>query len=676
MVQRSFIFFFLSTVFSSFAQQDTLQLKDFVYTGTLSELRKEDFSTPIEIYKKEYFLRNNVNNITEALSMISGIQANIDGAVDGAGDIEINGLEGIYTLIMIDGNPISGGNGGLYALSSIPFQIVERIEVIKGPSSTLYGTDAVAGVVNIITINPSNAKNGFSAKGTSYAENNFDVVFKLIQGKAAGILAASNYNQNVKWDFNKDNFTDIPIQNRLSIFNKWQFKNKYDKNSIVTGRYVFEKRWGGQMQFCNALAGNDSIYGESVKTNRLELFGNFQLPVAVVNLQLQTAYSFHQQNAFYGTKAFDNVEHNGRIQLVYNQKIAKKSDFYAGVQFRFTSYDDNLPTTEKTQNGKIITSPTNNFFPSFFIQDMVKINDQNEILAGLRYEYNTQYKGSTLSPRLDYKWNSKSKKSFVRLSIGSGFHTPSIFSDDRFAFANGLKIIIPNDVKTELGYGLSLAYEKIINPKNATIKLESRAFFNAIINKIEAIKDSIPGAVIYTNDGSHAILFGLNTTLDVKLKIPFQFTISSNIMKSYELLAEKEAIELEDDLINSPILNLDFNMQYEWQKPMLTFALTGMLNSPMYLNVLPDDYRPEKSPWYCLLNFQITKEFKKQIKLFAGVNNILNVKPKNIIMRPQDPFNKTVNDPIQNPYNYRFDTSYAYAPNQGAKAFLGISVNW
>ena len=142
---------------------------------------------------------------------------------------------------------------------------------------------------------------------------------------------------------------------------------------------------------------------------------------------------------------------------------------------------------------------------------MVKINDQNEILAGLSYEYNTQYKWCTLSLRLDYKWNSKSKQSFVRLSIGSGFHTPSIFSDDRFAFETGLKMFIPNDVKMDLGYGLSLAYEKIINPKNATIKLESRAFYNAIINKIEAIKDSIPGAVIYTNDGSHAILFGLNT---------------------------------------------------------------------------------------------------------------------------------------------------------------------
>jgi outer membrane receptor for ferrienterochelin and colicins len=105
--------------------------------------------------------------------MVTGIQSNIDGALDGSGDIEINGQEGSYTLVLIDGIPISGGNATVYAISGIPMSIVERIEVMQGPLHLLfYGTDAIAGVINIITISPGKAPRFSIQAGTnSYLEN-------------------------------------------------------------------------------------------------------------------------------------------------------------------------------------------------------------------------------------------------------------------------------------------------------------------------------------------------------------------------------------------------------------------------------------------------------------------------------------------------------------------------
>jgi outer membrane receptor for ferrienterochelin and colicins len=104
----------------------------------------------------------------------------------------------------------------------------------------------------------------------------------------------------------------------------------------------------------------------------------------------------------------------------------------------------------------------------------------------------------------------------------------------------------------------------------------------------------------------------------------------------------------------------------------ITADFTGKWNGPMRLPVLPDDYRPEYSPWHCIANLQLTKRFGRGIEVYGGVKNLFNFIPKDPIMRPFDPFDKTADDPVTNPYGYTFDPSYNYASLQGARVFLGI----
>jgi outer membrane receptor for ferrienterochelin and colicins len=141
-----------------------LTAKEVVVTGSLKEMRKDELAIPIQIYDAAYFQRQNISNLQDAMRMISGIQSNIDGSLDGAGDIEINGQEGVYTLVLLDGVPISGGNATVYGMSGIPLSLIERIEVMQGPSSTVYGSDAVSGVINVITKNVEKA-NRLSVEG-------------------------------------------------------------------------------------------------------------------------------------------------------------------------------------------------------------------------------------------------------------------------------------------------------------------------------------------------------------------------------------------------------------------------------------------------------------------------------------------------------------------------------
>jgi outer membrane receptor for ferrienterochelin and colicins len=100
----------ISSTLSSAAVSDSVTTSDVIITEALKELRKNEFAIPIQIFDAQYFQRQQITNVQDALRMITGIQSNIDGALDGSGDIEINGQEGSYTLVMLDGISISGGN--------------------------------------------------------------------------------------------------------------------------------------------------------------------------------------------------------------------------------------------------------------------------------------------------------------------------------------------------------------------------------------------------------------------------------------------------------------------------------------------------------------------------------------------------------------------------------------
>jgi outer membrane receptor for ferrienterochelin and colicins len=651
------------------------QIHEMVYTGTLREMRKEDFAIPVEIYPESYFLKNNVTNLYQAIAMISGIQANIDGSVDGAGDLEINGQDGPFTLVMIDGMPVSSGNSGLYSFEGIPMGIVDRIEVIKGPASTIYGSDAMSGVINVITNNPEHVSQFFGdVRGTTYGETNAEIGGRIPAGKATGLISASLYNMNTRWDKDHDGFTDVPLANRFSVFTKWTFRNKFKKLSSVYGRYMYEDRLGGQLAYNHSYIGSDSVYGETARSNRYEIYGNFALPIEKVDMTLQLSYVDDKQKSWYGTQPFFNEERNARLQFLYDKKIKDVSDLTIGAAYKLYVYDDNIHTPSDTATGVLSHYPLVNHMPAIFIQDMIHVDKNNEILAGIRYEYNSLYKGNAFCPRVDYKWMSNKREDIFRFSLGSGFKTPDIFIDDRYAYTNGRIIVINGDIKTEYCYGTQLDYEKKIN-KHGNFTLGANVFFNTILNKIEADIYSRPDAVIYSNDGTNNIDYGLNIKADMAFVFPLRINLGFTLMRNVDLSKNNQGQTVYDVVTNAPKFTGTYAVSYTFRKPDITIDWTGLVNSPMYLNTQVDDYRPQESPWYCLMNLQVTKKFKIGIDIYAGANNLLNFRPKYVILRPNDPFNKYVTDLDNNPHNYRFDTSYIYAPNQGTKGFIGIRWN-
>ena len=168
-------------------------------------------------------------------------------------------------LSLIDGMPIMSSLASVYGLNGIPSGMIERVEIVKGPAGTLYGSQAVGGLINVITKLPEYSPKFFlDYYSTSWLENNLDVGFLVNLGKNVTSLTGINgfWYDTIK-DKNNDNFTDVTLQKRASIFEKISWKRSKNKTANIGLRYLYEDRWGGELDWNSNERGGSDIYGES-----------------------------------------------------------------------------------------------------------------------------------------------------------------------------------------------------------------------------------------------------------------------------------------------------------------------------------------------------------------------------------------------------------------------------
>ncbi|MEJ7557488.1 MAG: TonB-dependent receptor [Pedobacter sp.] len=650
-------------------------LDEVVVTGTLKAVNRLESPVPVEVYTPGYFRMNPTPSIFDALQNVNGVRPQLNCNICNTGDIHINGLEGPYTMILIDGMPIVSSLSTVYGLSGIPNSLVEQIEIVKGPASSLYGSEAVGGLINIITKKPENAPK-FSSDffSTSYLEHNADLGFKFKAGNKATVLTGLNYfNYSNPVDANHDNFTDVTLQNRISVFQKWEIKRREGRKLSLGARYLFEDRWGGEMQWNKSFRGGDQVYGESIYTRRYELIGNYQLPVKE---KLFFAFSLnkHNQDSRYGTTSYLAEQQIGFGQLTWDKTIANH-DLLFGAALRYTFYDDNTAAT----TGLNQAIAKNTWLPGLFVQDEITLSAAHKILLGLRYDYNFVH-GNIITPRAAYKW-SINENNIFRLNAGTGFRVVNIFTEDHAALTGARSVEIPNKLKPEKTYNVNLNYLKKIYTENGNfIGIESSAFYTYFNNRIIGNFDVDPNKIIYDNLNGYAVSKGFNTSVDVTFNSGLKLILGAtyqdvavveNGVKTQQILTEK--------------VSGNWAVSYKIRPLKLSIDYTGNIYSPMRLPLLSaTDPRKEYSPVWSVQNIQFTFAGFSQFELYGGVKNLLNWTPNKgnafIIARANDPFDKEVKldaggkviQTPDNPYGLTFDPSYVYGPNQGIRGFFGI----
>jgi outer membrane receptor for ferrienterochelin and colicins len=660
------------------------QLEEIVISGTLKEGSKLESPVPIEVYSENFFKANPVCSVFEGLQNINGVRPQLNCNICSTGDIHINGLEGPYTMILVDGMPIVSGLSTVYGLSGIPQSLIDRVEVVKGPASTLYGSEAVGGLINIITKKPSIA-HLFSADvfANTWGEVNTDLTGKFKIGKKANSFVGINYfNYSNPIDNNNDGFTDVTLQNRISVFNKWSIERKDNRLFNIAARYVYEDRWGGDIRWNKSFRGGDSIYGENIYTNRWETFGTYQLPLKE-KILFQFSVNAHNQNSVYGKTTYLAKQNIGFGQFTWNKELGTKNDLLIGTAVRYTYYDDNTPATASFDTINIPTNkPSITYLPGVFVQDEITLNECNKFLIGIRYDYNSIH-GHIFTPRLNYKLSSKNKKHVLRVSAGNGYRVANVFTEDHAALTGSRNVVFLAELKPETSYNGNINFVKKVFTKNNTVLgFGATAFYTYFSNKIFADYTTDPNKIIYDNLKGYAVSQGVSLNLDIAFNNGLKILVGATLMD----------VSQTNNGINTRQLLTErytavWNIGYTIKKIDVSIDYTGNLYGPMKLPLLGSlDPRPEYSPAWSLQNIQITKKIKRILEIYGGVKNFLNWTPnkKNrfIIARSQDPFDKQVTFDTNgqaiatpdNPYALTFDPSYVYGPNQGIRIFFGIRL--
>lgn len=645
-------------------------LGEVVVTGTMKEVSRAESPIPVEILTPQFFKKNPTPSLFEAVGMINGVQPQLNCNVCNTGDIHINGMEGPYTMVLIDGMPIVSSLATVYGLSGIPNSMVERIEVVKGPASSLYGSEAMGGIINVITKNPQNAPAiGIDIFGTSWSEFSGDASLKFGFKKIQSLLGINYYNYQNPVDKNKDGFTDVTLQNRVSVFNKWNFKRSHNRIANIAARYVYENRWGGQMNWNRQHRGSDSIYGESITTRRAEVLGAYQLPVKE-SIMTQFSYNWHDQDSYYGKIPFIANQQVVFGQIYWDRTWGKNHSWLLGASLRYTYYDDNTPATMSADS---LNNPAKTPLPGIYIQDEWAINPYHKLLLGYRYDYDLHH-GNIHSPRIAYKLSPNSSHT-IRASFGTGFRVVNLFTEDHAALSGARKVVIAEKLNPEKSYNANLNYVLKIPADGYYLGVDITGFYSYFTNKIVGDFDSDPSKIIYDNLKGHAISQGISLNADANFSIPLKLLVGVTYMDVYLMEDNGLYSGSKNRQLQAPEWSGTFTVSYTFPRQRIFVDFTGKWNGPMRLPILPNDFRNEYSPWFCIANIQVTKKFERGLEVYGGIKNILNFVPKNPIMRPFDPFNKMIDDPVNNPYGYTFDPSYNYAPLQGARLFLGIRYN-
>lgn len=444
-------------------------LNGIVVTGTRSAHRRLSSPVAVNVIDSKTFSITQSNTVSEGLCFTSGLRMETDCQTCNYSQLRMNGLGGAYSQILINSRPIFSSLMSLYGLEQIPANMIDRVEVVKGGGSVLYGSSAIAGTVNIITKRPK--KSSFTISDNvniiengptdNFLNGNATVVNE--QANAGVSFFASNRSRNA-YDANDDGYSELPkLTNNSFGFNSFidfDARNKIE----INGWSINEERRGGNKLEEQADKADQSEYrlhnillgGINYEHTSRNEKGIMAIYLAGQNTKRKHYTGIDHIDAWGCTK---NYSLQGGLQ--YNYKIDHfflgDNIITAGIENQYEYTYDEIKAYQYLIDQKV------NLFGAF-AQSEWNVTPKVTLLSGLRLNKSNRINKWIFTPRLNalYKLNSKTQ---IRATYASGFKAPQALETDmHIAFAGGGVSIIkvdPNLIEeTSNSFNISVDYNK------------------------------------------------------------------------------------------------------------------------------------------------------------------------------------------------------------------------
>ncbi|MBZ5611885.1 MAG: TonB-dependent receptor [Acidobacteriia bacterium] len=579
-------------------QQQEEVKEEITVSATRNDVRIQDSPLHVEVLQREEIeekMMMTPGDIVMMLNEMGGMRVQTTSPSLGAASVRVQGMLGRYTSFLSDGLPLFGQQGAGLGLLQIPPIDLGQVEVIKGNASALYGSAAMAGVVNLISRRPTAEPiHEFLVNRSTLGATDASAFLAspLSTTWSAAVLGSGDWQE--KRDVSGDGWTDLAGYSRGVIRPRFYWDNKTGSTALLTGGFTYEDRAGGTTDGAT-LPATGAPYTEALLTRRYDLGGSFQSLIGSTVIAARFSHSELQHRHQFG-ETIERDRHELSFAEVSLRGTAGRNTWVAGAAVQRDAYRPaDVPRFAYTY-----------IAPGVFLQDDLSVKPWLSVSASARADFHNRY-GTFFSPRLSALirhagWTS-------RLSIGQGFFAPTPLTEETEA-AGISRLTLPRPLIAERGRSASVDLTRSVGPLSITGTL----FASNIAHPV------------YVNRSTEYSLINLTAPrknrgtelLATWRKAPFAATFSYSYVRASEL----DPGGLRQDVPLTPRHSLGIVGMWE-KEGKARFGVECYYTGEQRLENNP--YRDASRP-YLIFGAMGERKIAAHVKLFVNLENLGNVR--------------------------------------------------
>lgn len=620
------------------------ELGEVFISATRSSRTIQDIPTRIEAITAEELGEKaamNSSNIGMLLQETTGVQMQQTSLSSGNLSIRIQGLDGRYTQILQDGFPLYGGFAGGLSIMQIPPLDLKQVELIKGSNSTLYGGGAIAGLVNLVSITPTEIPRfDIMLNQTSAIGSAWNIFYAQKYDKTGLSIYASGNNQKA-YDPDNDGFSNMPESKTFNLNPKFYYYIAPETEFYLGINTSIDNRTGGDMELIKGNPDEDHIFSEENNSERYST--QLSLKNSNVNrtIAVKNSIGYFNRRLTIPDYQFKGNQLSSFSEILYNLHKDEERDWQFGLNYYFEKF------AEENAGMYPVRDYSQNTFGAF-IQNTTVLPFKLTLESGLRTDYNTDY-GTFILPRFSILFKANSKLSF-RLGGAKGYKLPTIFTEDaeRFYYRNISPISIDLiEPEKSTGGNFDVNYKTALSD-NLTFSINQMFFITQLKNALVLRDNSTSNGYFFENADGNILSSGFETNVKFtfnNLKFYFNYAFINTELKYDNIFKQKPL---------TPKHTIGMVSMYEIEDK-------WSAGYELYYTGIQIDESYASKPDYWTMGFMVMRYFKR-ITLFINFENFTNV--------IQTDFEPLVQPPTNNP---KF--SDIWSPTDGFVFNAGFKLN-
>ena len=656
-------------------EEDHVQIEGVIVSATRSETTRKMSPTLVNVVGMDVYNKTNATTVAQGLSFQPGVRVENNCQNCGFQQVRINGLDGQYTQILIDSRPIFSALAGVYGIEQLPANMVDRVEVMRGGGSALFGSSAIAGTINIITKEPVRnsatvSHTTTSIGGTSAFHNTTDINASIVsEDNKLGLAVFGQNTSKDAWDANGDGFTELSTISGQTVGFRGYIKTGLYSKLTAEYHHLEEFRRGGDnldLPPHEAMIAEQTDHSINTGGLKFDWFSKDQ------KHRLNTFVSLQHINrdSYYGAGKDPNAYGNttdltwvGGAQYVYKSPkcIFMPADLTVGLEYNEDYLRDNMWGYDRTTDQTVRIA-------SAYAQNEWK-NAQWGILIGGRLDKHNLIDGIIFSPRANLRYNPSENINF-RASYSYGFRAPQAFDEDLHIDNVGgtvSMIRLAEDLRVEKSQSVSISADLYHSWGDWQGNVLVEGFFTDLgdVFALRELGFNDEGILIkerYNESGARVFGGNFEGKIAYRNLLQVQLGLTAQNSRYKEARSWGEGVEATRNMFRTPDFHGYLTASYNPMKQ-LTLAVTGTYTGSMFIehhagmiaqNVTvktPDFWDMGIKAAY---DFKLYKSFSLQMN--AGVQNIFNS------------FQKDFDSGSDR------DSGYMYGPTLPRTLFFGIKL--